>query len=185
MSLLNRKRTDTLMIPWRFYVVLCFAALLFTLLAIRAAYIQIISPEKLRQQQDARTLRLIAHKNQRGLILDRHGEVLAASVPLRAIWVDPKHIIPAQSLDDHQRWQALADILEQDKTTLLQRLENHKNRRFLYLKRQVTPAVADYIASLKLTGVHSKPESKRFYPGGESIAQLIGVTNVDDRSLSK
>ena len=63
MKLLNRKRADTLIIPWRFYVVLGFAALLFFLLAARAAYIQIIAPEKLRQQQDARTLRLIAHKN--------------------------------------------------------------------------------------------------------------------------
>ena len=60
--------------------------------------IQVVEPDNLRQQADMRTLRTITYENQRGLILDRHGEVLAASVPLHAIWVDPKKILEQEGL---------------------------------------------------------------------------------------
>jgi cell division protein FtsI (penicillin-binding protein 3) len=173
------------LIPWRYYALIATAGFLMLALLSRAAFIQIFSPEKLRHQQDMRTLRLVSHQSQRGLILDRHNDVLAASVPLKAIWVDPKFIQVDNNFDNQRRWQALADVLSLDKKTLQNDLliKQKQNRRFIYLKRQITPAVSDYITDLKLSGIHSKDESKRFYPAGESSASILGITNIDDQGI--
>ena len=64
----HHKNSSTL-IPWRYYALIAIAGLLMLALLSRAAFIQIVSPEKLRRQQDMRTLRLVSHQSQRGLFL--------------------------------------------------------------------------------------------------------------------
>lgn len=153
---------------------------LFSSLVGRAAYIQIIEPDKLRHESDMRTLRTTSREVQRGLITDRNGDMLAVSVPVRAVWADPKQVNDSNSFADMRRWQALADVLHEPLADVLDRVRSNPTKRFTYLKRQVTPAVADYITQLKLPGVFLKSESRRYYPGGEITAQLIGITNIDD-----
>jgi cell division protein FtsI (penicillin-binding protein 3) len=45
----------------------------------------------------------------------------------------------------------------------------------------VEPAVADAIAKMKLAGIHSTREFKRFYPEGAAAAHVVGFTNLEDR----
>ncbi|RLV58952.1 peptidoglycan glycosyltransferase FtsI [Parashewanella curva] len=168
------------LIHWRLHVVLGVVCLLFVSLITRAAYIQVVEPERLRHESDMRTLRTTSTEVQRGLITDRNGEMLAVSVPVRAVWADPKVIHDNKSVDDRRRWQALADVLQVQEDKLLDRVTANPKRRFVYLKRQVTPIVADYIKKLRLKGVYLKAESRRYYPAGETIAQLVGITNIDD-----
>ncbi|WP_394130669.1 peptidoglycan D,D-transpeptidase FtsI family protein [Shewanella maritima] len=175
----KRKKNPTL-IPWRLYVVVGFVFLLLGSLIARAAYIQIIEPERLRQESDMRTLRTTSNQVQRGLITDRNGEMMAVSVPVRAVWADPKHAHDKDAFSDMRRWQALADVLHEPVDKLVNKVQRDPKRRFVYLKRQVTPAVADYIQKLKIGGIYLKSESRRYYPGGEISAQLIGITNIDD-----
>lgn len=167
-------------IPWRLYVVVGFVCLLFTSLVGRAAYIQLIEPDKLRRESDMRTLRTSSSDVQRGLITDRNGEMLAVSVPVQAVYADPKEVHDKNGFADMRRWQALADVLHEKPDALISRVQDNPSKRFTYLKRQITPAVAEYIRQLKLPGVYLKPESRRYYPAGEITAQLIGVTNIDD-----
>ncbi|AZQ13072.1 MULTISPECIES: penicillin-binding transpeptidase domain-containing protein [Shewanella] len=167
-------------IPWRLYVVVGFVCLLFTSLVGRAAYIQLIEPDRLRHESDMRTLRTSSSEVQRGLITDRNGEMLAVSVPVQAVYADPKEVHDKDGFADMRRWQALADVLHEKPDELIARVQDNPAKRFTYLKRQITPAVADYIRQLKLPGVYLKPESRRYYPAGEITAQLIGVTNIDD-----
>jgi len=168
------------LIPWRLYVVAGFVLLLFCSLVARAAYIQIIEPDKLRHESDMRTLRTTSNQVQRGLITDRNGDMLAVSVPVQAVWADPKHAHDQDAFKDMRRWQALADVLQEPVDELVDKVKNHPNKRFVYLKRQVTSAVADYIEQLKIGGIYLKAESRRYYPSGEIAAQLIGITNIDD-----
>ncbi|MBT1446511.1 peptidoglycan glycosyltransferase FtsI [Shewanella sp. JM162201] len=167
-------------IPWRLYVVVAFVCLLFTSLVGRAAYIQLIEPDKLKRESDMRTLRTSSNAVQRGLITDRNGEMLAVSVPVQAVYADPKEVSEKGGFNDMRRWEALADVLHEKPSELISRVKDSPSKRFTYLKRQVTPAVAEYIRQLKLPGVHLKPESRRYYPAGEITAQLVGVTNIDD-----
>src|SRR5205085_123479 len=56
-----------------------------------------------------------------------------------------------------------------------------KNREFVYLKRALSPELAKQIKSLNIAGVYMQQEYKRYYPEGEVAAQVIGITNIDDR----
>ncbi len=175
-----KRKQKPQLIHWRLYVVVGFVCMLFTCLVGRAAYIQIIEPEKLRHESDMRTLRTTSNEVQRGLITDRNGEMLAVSVPVKAVYADPKVVHDKDGFSDMRRWQALADVLHEPKENILAQVQSNPNKRFTYLKRQVTPAVAEYIKQLKLPGIYLKSESRRYYPTGEIAAQLVGLTNIDD-----
>ncbi len=54
-------------------------------------------------------------------------------------------------------------------------------RDFAYLKRQVPPEVAQQVADLRLPGVHQQQEYRRYYPGGEVMAHILGFTDVEDK----
>lgn len=167
---------------WRFGLVLVVVCAVFSVLVARAAYIQVIEPDLLIKRGDNRTLRTKSTMVHRGLILDRHGEELAVSVPVRAIWADPKIIHQNNALEDTRRWQALAEVLGQDMDKMHARLQNPK-KRFVYIERQVSPAMARYVEQLKIPGVYLRNESRRFYPAGEVSAHLVGFTNVDDKGI--
>jgi cell division protein FtsI (penicillin-binding protein 3) len=169
-------------LQWRYLLVVCVIMLVFVGLSARAVYIQVIDPDLLIQQGDNRTLRTQNMPVHRGLITDRNGQNLAVSVPVRAIWADPKTIVENGSLNDKRRWQALADVLGQDYDKLVSRVKNPK-KRFVYIQRQVSPAMADYVDQLSISGVYLRDESRRYYPTGEVSAQLIGFTNVDDQGI--
>ncbi|WP_100656595.1 peptidoglycan D,D-transpeptidase FtsI family protein [Alteromonas flava] len=170
------------LINWRFFVVLGSVLAVFAVLAMRAAYIQVIAPDALIEQGDNRTLRTRNSLVHRGLIVDRNGEELAVSVPVRAIWADPKIIHQENAFNQQRRWLALAEVLGQDISELLDKVDDPK-RRFVYLQRQVSPAMAEYVEQLDIPGVGLRNESRRYYPAGEVAAHLIGFTDVDDRGI--
>ncbi|QSX33987.1 peptidoglycan glycosyltransferase FtsI [Shewanella avicenniae] len=167
-------------IHWRLKLVVFVVFVVFGSLVARAAYIQVIEPGRLRHESDMRTLRTTSNEVQRGLITDRNGEMLAVSVPVRAVYADPKVVFDEDGFKDMRRWQALADVLHEPMEDLLARVRDNPKKRFTYLKRQITPEVANYISQLKLPGIYLKAESRRYYPTGEITAQLVGITNIDD-----
>ena len=59
----------------------------------RVARLQIIKPDNLVKQEDMRSLRQLAIDAPRGMIMDREGRPLAVSVPVRAVWADPKTVL--------------------------------------------------------------------------------------------
>jgi cell division protein FtsI (penicillin-binding protein 3) len=168
---------------WRYYLVLAIVALIYVGLLARMAYIQIIEPDMLKKQGDLRSLRIAKNTVQRGSILDRNGAELAISVPVETVWADPKIIMESNALALTKHWQALADILKQDINKLTARVAKSPRKRFVYIERKISPAVANYIKELKIPGIHLRKESKRFYPSGEISAHLIGFTNVDDKGI--
>ncbi len=169
--------------PWRYYLVLVVVALIYLGLMARTAYIQIVEPDMLKKQGDLRSLRVAANTVQRGSIVDRNGAELAISVPVETVWADPKVIMDNNALSMTKHWQALADVLDQDINKLTARVVKSPRKRFIYLERKISPAMANYIKELKIPGIHLRKESKRFYPAGEISAHLIGFTNVDDKGI--
>ncbi|GGW94263.1 penicillin-binding transpeptidase domain-containing protein [Alteromonas halophila] len=170
------------LVQWRFVTVLLLVVTVFVVLAARAAFIQVIEPDALIEQGDSRTLRTRNMPTYRGLITDRNGAELAVSVPVRAIYADPKVIHDNQAFNKARRWRALADVLGQDVDSLREKVSNPK-RRFVYLQRQVSPAMANYVDKLDIPGIYLRRESRRYYPTGEVAAQLIGFTDVDDKGI--
>ena len=130
MSKQAKKRPQPQMMPVRLYVLVGFVCLMFVSLIGRAAYIQLIEPERLRKESDMRTLRTTSTEVHRGLITDRNGEMLAVSVPVRAVWADPKIVHDRNGLRERRRWQALADVLQMPVEKVLQRVTVNPKKRF-------------------------------------------------------
>jgi len=179
----NEKDSDPILIKWRFNLVIAFVFLAFAALVARVAYIQIIEPDNLIRQGDLRSIRVKEIPSARGIISDRNDEPLAVSVPVEAVWADPKTIFDKDGLAQIDRWYALADVLGLERQSMIDKISANKKRRFIYLQRQVSPAMAKYIRDLKLVGVGLKAESRRYYPAGEISAHLIGVTGIDGHGL--
>ena len=168
--------------PWRFRLVLLVLVLMVGAIAWRIVDLQVFDQRFLQAHGDARSVRHIPIPAHRGLITDRNGLQLAVSVPVRAVWADPKKIADSAGFTDKRRWQALAEVLGLDVENLIAKL-NDPTKRFVYLQRQVSPAMADYVDQLNLDGVYLRDESRRYYPAGEVSAHVIGFTNVDDQGI--
>ncbi len=166
----------------RFGIVIVILCCIFVILIARLAKLQIIAPERLQHEGDLRSLRIAAIDTARGMILDRNHEQLAISVPAMAVWADPKEIHSQDDFQDFRRWEALAKVLELPFQVLREKVAD-ATKRFVYLERQVRPEVAEYIKNLRLPGVYLRSESRRFYPGGETTAHVIGLTDIDDQGI--
>jgi len=164
---------------WRFYVVYGFIFVAVLVLALQLALLQLVDPEQLIIEGDKRSIRYQSVGAPRAMIVDRNGRALAVSVPMYDAWADPKIVLQSGSVDINDiKWQELAKSLSIPITMLEQKL-TLKSLRFVYLAKQITPTNAEYLKKLKLPGIYFEKTSKRYYPVGESTAQLIGLTNVD------
>ncbi len=168
-SPLLASRTPT----WRVKFMIGAIGLGFAVLIGRAAYIQIIHTDFYLQQGANRYERRIELPASRGRILDRHGDLLASSVPVPSFWAAPKDMT---ATPDQLR--ALAHALGMKTSELNRRLASNPN--FVWLKRRVEGDAVQAIRDLKLKGVGSVDEYKRIYPEGEAAAHIVGFTNIED-----
>ena len=159
---------------WRARFVLALLGLAFGVLAARSVYLQALKTDFLQEKGDARYSRVIDVPATRGRVLDRNGDALAVSTPVKSIWAIPVDV----ELSREQR-RKLAALLAIEPAELGRKLA--ASRDFVYLKRQVPPDTALAIATLALPGVYQHPEYRRYYPGGEVTAHVLGFTGVDDR----
>lgn len=170
-------------ISWRFALVFGGIFLAFLGLLTRVAWLQIISKDKLVKEGDSRTLRVEKINTARGLISDRKGMPLAVSVPATAIWADPKVILLEGGVGFDKRWKALSEVLSIPLEQLVKRINANQKSRFIYLARQLNPAIGSYITKLNLTGIHTSDESRRYYPAGQVTSHLLGFTNIDGNGI--
>ncbi|MDH1171788.1 peptidoglycan glycosyltransferase FtsI [Pantoea agglomerans] len=170
-------------VSWRFALLCgCILLALGGLLS-RVAWLQVINPDKLVKEGDLRSLRVQAVPTSRGMISDRAGRPLAVSVPVNAIWADPKELHAGGGVTLDSRWKALSDALSIPLDQLAARVNANPKGRFVYLARQVNPAIGDYVKKLKLPGIHLREESRRYYPAGQVTSHLIGFTNIDGQGI--
>lgn len=155
------------------------AALLFAGLvglAARAVYLQVLNADYLQSQGNARHSRVVKDNSHRGMILDRNGAPLAVSTPVDSVWAHP-----ATLTESRERWPALGALLELSAKEIAQLLARNAEREFVYLRRHVTPEVAERIAALGIPGVSLLREYRRYYPLGPVAGHVLGFTNVDDQ----
>lgn len=144
-------------------------------LVYRAVVLHVLDQEFLADQGDSRSVRLEPIEVHRGVITDRNGEPMAVSAPVETVYANPDQV----NLSEEDVGK-LAQALELDKKWLQKRLHESKGKQFIYLKRKVAPHEIKDAMALKLPGIYSKREYKRYYPAGEVAAHVIGFTNVDE-----
>ena len=162
--------------PWRFCVIVGLLLAMVGAIVWRIVDLHVIDHDFLKGQGDARSVRHIAIPAHRGLITDRNGEPLAVSTPVTTLWANPKELMTAK-----ERWPQLAAALGQDTKLFADRIEQNAEREFIYLVRGLTPEQGEGVIALKVPGVYSIEEFRRFYPAGEVVAHAVGFTDVDDR----
>jgi len=140
----------------------------------RAVTLQVLDRQFLQHQGDIRHVGQISVPAHRGRMLDRNGELLAISTPVKSVWVNPKEF-EADERDIKQ----LADLLGVSVKEIHKRVDDH-DRGFAYIKRRISPELADQALALNLPGVYADREFRRYYPAGEVTAHLIGFNNLED-----
>lgn len=113
---------------------------------------------------------------QRGAIFDRNGDELALSVPASTVAVNPQQVedVPG-TIAILARLLNLSEERRQELETAVTASDNG----FMYIARQIDPAVAEQISELGLLGVSTYPEDRRIMPGGETGRSVIGRTDID------
>ena len=113
-----------------------------------------------------------------GDILDRSGRLLATTVTRQSLYVVPSRIPDLNAVAD-----PLARILELDTDTLRERLRQHRNRHFLWIKRRLDDAEAEAIRRLNLPEDMwgFRAEYLRRYPQGGLAAHVVGLRDIDNR----
>ncbi len=111
-------------------------------------------------------------------ILDRHGVVLAASLPTASLYANPRQVRNPVAVA-----RQLAAILPgSDAQTLADRLSS--DRAFVWLKRNLTPRQHQTINGLGVPGLYFRQEQRRVYPHGELTAHVVGLTDIDSNGLT-
>ena len=160
----NKKRLTIL-----FYV----ALLLMLVIAGRLAQLMFFNAEDLQDKAENQWTRELAVAPKRGSILDRNGEILATSATAESVLLHPKDITDAGEVAS-----LLAPILGMEEQKIFD-LANDKTKVEVWLKRQITSEQAEQIRQLNLSGVDFFTDTKRYYPSGEFMSQVLGYTSSD------
>lgn len=111
-------------------------------------------------------------------ILDRNGLEMAVDIRVPSLYAEPRRIIDIEEAVTKLRT-VLPDL---DETWLRNRLTGDKG--FVWLKRELTPAVEEQVMRLGIPGIDFITESKRFYPAMNEASHVLGSTNVDNQGIA-
>ncbi|MFV0296558.1 MAG: peptidoglycan D,D-transpeptidase FtsI family protein [Hyphomicrobiaceae bacterium] len=121
----------------------------------------------------------IASSHSRPDIVDRNGRIIATDVAGRSLYADP-----AMLLDPDQATEALATVLpDLDRNALRTQLYD-RHRRFVWIKRGLTPRQAQSVHDLGLPGIAFRRELRRIYPDGALVGHIVGQVDPDNRGIS-
>lgn len=151
-------------------------ALLFCAIIVRLAFIQIFQHAYLQDIATKQHSRQITLHPERGRILDRHGRVLATSVPVPSAYAIPQEI---EQVEVAAR--KVAAVLGQPVATVKHQLTS--SAPFVWLARQLPPEVGERIQKLNIRGVQVLQETRRFYPKRHLAGQILGFVGVDGQGL--
>ncbi len=184
---------------WRFRVLWVVTIAIFSLLMVRAFYLQVVQHQFLKAKADAMVMSVDRIPAHRGMILDRNDTPLAISTPLSTLWLDPKEYLQQKTemeetlaalrKDPNSKalkrklpktnfdLNALALAVGIDPNDLRVKIQSKPRSRYLLLRRQMRPEDAEVVRSRKFQSVYKQTDYQRFYPQAQPNAQLLGLTN--------
>ena len=160
--------------PWRHYLVLCAFLLVGVGLSVRVLYLGVTEREFLQQEGDERSVHKEVIPGMRGMIYDRNGEPLAVSTPVFAVTTNPR-LAKFKELELQQ----IADALGLSKEAVRKKVEDNKDKGFLYLKRRLSWVKSNALKQLDISHLTLEPEYQRYYPAGEIASHVVGITDLD------
>jgi cell division protein FtsI (penicillin-binding protein 3) len=125
--------------------------------------------------------REIELKGERGKIRDRMGRELASSVETLSFFMDPSEIENAKKFSIR-----VGRLIRMNPAEIYSKYKANKNKRFVWLKRQVdaqTRVLFEGLKNNKIEGLGVIRELRRQYPQGDSLAPLLGRVSIDGEGL--
>jgi len=111
----------------------------------------------------------------RPALLDRNGLEMAVDIRVPSLFAEPRRIV-----DVEEAVTKLRTVLpELDEAWLRNKLTGDKG--FVWIKRELTPAIEERIFQLGIPGLEFVTESKRFYPSGSEASHILGGVNIDNQ----
>ena len=172
-------RSDAPILTWRatawrsrLVMVLIWGAL--AAVVVKAFLLQHVQVDEWQRRAENRYERLREIPAARGRLLDRHGTVVAMSIPEMRLGIVPK-LLPA----DHPRLGRLAEVLGMSEQALRRKLSQAD--RYFYLAKDLDLTAAEQVRALRLPGVELEQDYRRHYPLGETFANLLGFTGGADQ----
>ncbi|MBI1205689.1 MAG: penicillin-binding protein 2 [Azospirillum sp.] len=159
----------------RLMVTAAVLSLAFGVIAIRVADVTLLGPNV-----DTHAALAAAGTPQGGRadIIDRNGALLATSLATASLYADPKLIIDPKAAT-RKLVKALPELNHDE---VLAKLSSEK--RFVWLKRNLTPRQHYAVHVLGLPGLFFQNEERRFYPSGSLTSHVVGFTGVDNNGLA-
>ena len=118
----------------------------------------------------------------RGTIYDRNMDILAQSVSVETVYLDP-HELKQSRADIPAVSEKLAQILNLD-AQWIEKQAADTTKRYKQIAARVQPETANeirsYINENSISGIHLEPSSQRVYPYQTLAAQVIGFTNASN-----
>lgn len=111
-------------------------------------------------------------------ILDRNGLEMAVDIRVPSLFAEPRRIIDVEEAVRDLRT-VLPDLKED---WLRDRLTGDKG--FVWVQRELTPAIQERVMRLGIPGVDFITESKRFYPAMSEASHILGSTNIDNQGIA-
>ena len=149
----------------------------------RLVYLQVSQHDGLvnrarQQQQNA-----IETSPMRGNLLDRYDRELARSIQTVSLFVDPDGLRPEELECTASQ---LASHFGDSQSELIKQLQDAQNekRRFVWIARRLDIEEAKPILDLKLPGLQSLLEPKRYYPNGSLGSHVLGFVGLDGQGLA-
>jgi cell division protein FtsI (penicillin-binding protein 3) len=161
---------------FRIAALLVFFLVLFIALASRAFQLQILSGKALKALAQKQHTQVLLLQPERGIIFDRNGEKMAATIMVDSVCADPSKIDNLGEVAGR-----LAAILQADRAVLQKKLSGAKN--FCWIARRIAPEQASLVQEMGVDGIFIVKEPKRYYPSGELAGHLIGFVGIDASGL--
>lgn len=167
----------------RVFGVFVFTCLLFFALLVRTFFLQLVKGPWLVEKALNQWTRQTSVSASRGKILDRNGEVLAQSGSVDSVILHPKAINAGKTEAQNEAAallvaQNLSQILLMDQAAILSKAKD-TSKYEIWLKRQITKEQSAQIKALALPGVSLAVDTKRYYPKGNFLTQVLGFTTID------
>jgi len=112
-------------------------------------------------------------------IVDRNGRLLATDIEMPSLFADPSLIL---SRDDVV--EKLATVLPAFDEQETRRLLADRSRRFTWIRRGLSPQLAQSVHNLGLPGLSFRDELKRAYPLERLARHVLGAVNIDNRGVA-
>jgi cell division protein FtsI (penicillin-binding protein 3) len=151
---------------------------LFLLVIARILMLQIFPPSQIELEKIAAHQYTHTKKNSsnRGSLFDHKERPLALSIRLPSLSVNPHIFNPSK-----KQIIKLSKLLQVPQKKI--KKISKKDSYFAWLKRKISYNKEKQVFALKIKGIRSIQEPARYYPGGESLSNLIGLVGTDNIGL--